>query len=175
MTNQFELEMINLGVKPLTGQKKLHDSGPPKPEPNNNNTNAADLQVLNESMAEDPNNSLVAIEDGDELCKPGLKMRDFAKLTQGKIHRQDSVNLRGYTAEESKQRLKSFLADSINSGFRCVKIVHGKGMNSPDGISVIRQQTQTILNQNKFILGYCRAKPNDGGAGAKYVLLKKRR
>ncbi len=175
MTNQFKLEMNNLGVKPLTGQKKIQGDDLPKPKPNNNNTNAADLQVLNDSMTKDPNNSFVAIEDGDELCKPGLTMRDFIKLKQGKIHRQDTVHLRGYTAEESKQRLKSFLASSINSGFRCVKIVHGKGMNSPDGISVIRRQTNTFLNQNKFVLGYCEAKPNDGGAGAKYVLLKKRR
>ena len=116
-------------------------------------------------MAEFPDLSKVEIDGNEEFRKPGLAKRDFIRLKQGKFHRQDSAYVRGYTVEESAKIVRRFLADSVNSGFRCVKIVHGKGLNSPDGISRVKLTTQKILTLNKFVLGYCNALPNDGGSG----------
>lgn len=169
----FESAMEKFGVTQLDQAAKI-EHNKLKPLPNNENAVAEEQSVLRESMAEFPDLSKVEIDGNEEFRKPGLAKRDFIRLKQGKFHRQDSAHVRGYTVEESAKIVRRFLADSVNSGFRCVKIVHGKGLNSPDGISRVKLTTQKILTLNKFVLGYCNALPNDGGSGAKYILLKKR-
>jgi len=174
MNDQFKKEMEVLGVTPLgfRPKDKLEKS---KPEPNNDNSTRADQQTLAESMASDPNLSPHLVESGEEIRKPGLSFRDFTKLKQGKIYREAELYLRGYKVEEASNQLKQFIHRSTLSGFRCIKIIHGKGLKSPDGISQIKMECQRILAQNKFVMGFTRALPNDGGTGAKYVLLKRRK
>ena len=166
--------MAKLGVTQLEQAAKI-EHNKLKPLPNNEKTVSEEQSVLRESMAEFPDLSKVEIDGDEEFCKPGLAKRDFARLKQGKFHRQDSAYVRGYTVEEAAKIIRRFLTDSVNCGFRCVKIVHGKGLNSPDGISKVKLTTQKILAMNKFVIGYCNALPIDGGSGAKYILLKKRK
>ena len=166
--------MEKLGVTELDQAEKI-EQNKLKPLPNNEKTVTEEQSVLRESMAEFPDLSKVEIDGDEEFRKPGLAKRDFTRLKQGRFHRQDSAYVRGFTVEESAKIVRRFLTDSVNSGFRCVKIVHGKGLNSPDGISKVKLTTQKILAMNKYVLGYCNALPIDGGSGAKYILLKKRK
>ena len=174
MDSQFEKEMERLGVTPTRTQSKVKPEKS-KPPPSNDNSIKADKQVLAESMSANPNDSKHAVDSGEELQKPGLSNRDFTRLKRGKIYREDELYLRGYTVEFAIDQLKQFIHKSTLTGNRCIKIVHGKGMNSPDGISHIKLECQRFLTLNKFVMGYSRALPNDGGAGAKYVLLKRRK
>ncbi len=174
MTSQFEKEMESLGVTPL-GKSPKAQLETTKPAPNNDNSVKADQEVLAESLTTNPTLSRHAVEADEELQKSGLSHRDFTRLKQGKYCREKELYLRGYTVEKATTQLKQFIDQSVWSGFRCVKIVHGKGMNSPNGISHIKLECQRILALNKFVIGYTRALPNDGGTGAKYVLLKKRK
>lgn len=174
MNSQFEKEMESLGVTPLgkSSKAKLETI---KPKPNNDNSTKADKQVLAESLSVNPTTSQHAVESDEELRKSGLSIRDFSRLKQGKYCREKELYLRGYTVEEAIAQLKQFIDQSVWAGFRCIKIVHGKGMNSPNGISLIKLECQRVLTLNRFVMGYTRALPNDGGTGAKYVLLKKRK
>ena len=172
--NNFESTMKSLGVTPLSSTGKFEHS-PSKPSPSNERSIADEARVLEDSMSENPDHSNIQWESDEELCKPGLATRDYIRLKKGKFHRENETNIRGYSSAEANKILEKFLRDSINSGHRCVKIIHGKGMNSPDGISVIKLNTQKSLALNKFVLAYCKAQPSDGGSGAKYVLLKKKR
>ena len=170
--DQFRKEMESLGVTPL-GESQKATPEKERPVPNNKNSIEADRQVLVESMSTNPALSKHAAESGEELKKSGLATRDFTRLKQGKYYREDELYLRGYTVENAVKKLKLFIHESTRSGHRCIKIIHGKGVNSPDGISHIKLQCQHHLALNRYVLGYCRALPNDGGTGAKYVLLKK--
>ena len=174
MPNQFEKAMEHLGVTPI-GETPKVTLDKPKPKPSNRNATKADQQVLTESISENPLSSMHAVESEEELQKPGLQNRDFTRLKQGKIHREAELFLRGYTVEKAINLLKQFVQQSVMNGHRCIKIVHGKGMNSPDGISRIKLECHKLLTLNKLVLGYTRAQPNDGGSGATYALLKKRR
>jgi DNA-nicking Smr family endonuclease len=53
-----------------------------------------------------------------------------------------------------------------------VRIVHGKGLRSPQKISILRQLVRGWLMQRDEVLAYCQAKPQDGGEGALLVLLR---
>lgn len=166
--------MNTLGVTPLSTSGKFEHSRT-KPAPSNEHSLADEARVLEDSMSVNPDHSNIQWESDEEVCKPGLQTRDYLRLKKGKIAREDEINVRGYTSAEANRILDRFLKESINSGFRCVKIVHGKGLKSPDGIPIIKLNTQKSLTLNKFVLAYCKALPGDGGSGAKYVLLKKKR
>ena len=173
-SKDFKSAMNSLGVTPLGSPGKVEHELP-KPLPSNQQTRADDEKVLEESMSENPHHSKIQWESDEELQKSGLANRDFIRLKKGRYAREAETVIRGYKTSEANELLESFLRDSINVGHRCVKIIHGKGLNSPDGVSKIKLNTQTALMLNKHVLGYCNALPNDGGSGAKYVLLKKKR
>ncbi len=113
------------------------------------------------------------VELQEELRKPGLTHRDFRRLKQGKFHCEDELYLRGYKVDVAVRELTQFIRQSVQSGYHCIKIIHGKGMHSPDGIARIKRECQEYLARNDFVLGYCPALHHDGGTGAMYVLLKK--
>lgn len=166
--------MDSIEVDPIKTSGKVEHAKVKVP-PDNKNTLEDETRVLEESMSENPDYSSIQREPDEELCKDGLSRRDYVRLKQGKFARQNETFIRGYTVAKANGIVEKFLQDSINSGYRCVKIVHGKGLNSPDGVSKLKLRTQRLLTLNKFVLAYCNALPADGGSGAKYVLLKKRR
>ncbi len=169
----FKAEMESLGVVP-TEPKQIANIDHSRPSPDNIDPTQSSKEVLIESMAVDPNRTQHALESEEEMRKPGLQIKEFRRLKQGKFCREDVLHLRGMTVENAIRELQRFLDKSTRSGFQCVKIIHGKGLNSPDGISQIKLQCQNHFRRNKFVLGYCRATSNDGGRGATFVLLKKR-
>ena len=64
----------------------------------------------------------------------------------------------------------------IHAGWRCVLIVHGRGLHSKDQVPVLKAQLKTWLNQKRIgqmVLAFATARPQDGGAGAVYVLLRR--
>ena len=80
------------------------------------------------------------------------------------------------TQTEARQELALFLRESVQNGFSCVRIIHGKGKNSPNQKAVLREKLPIWLahrrNADK-VLAFTSAQPRDGGAGATYVLLRK--
>ena len=55
-------------------------------------------------------------------------------------------------------------------------VVTGRGLNSTDQVPVLKEGVQQWLTRgrvSKQVLGFCTAKPKDGGAGAIYVLLRR--
>ncbi len=126
-----------------------------------------------DDMLEEARFNFEEVELQEELRKPGLTHRDFRRLKQGKFHCEDELYLRGYKVDVAVRELKQFIRQSIQSGYHCIKIIHGKGMHSPDGIARIKRECQEYLARNDFVLGYCPALHHDGGTGAMYVLLKK--
>ena len=72
--------------------------------------------------------------------------------------------------------LVGFVRAAYFKGQRTVLVVPGRGLNSPHGISILREKVQEWFTQEplkRVILAFCTAKPSDGGAGALYVLLRK--
>lgn len=175
MQDSFEDEMRKAGVIPLQSSTKILPEIKIPAKPKTPFRIQENRKVLEESLLIDPYASMHEIESDVELRKAGLTHQRFKKLKQGGIHRQDELYLRGYSVAEAKKRIHAFISESVNAHKSCVKIIHGRGLNSPDGISKLKHTTQQILRLNKFVMGYCEAKRNDGGAGAKYVLLRKRK
>jgi DNA-nicking Smr family endonuclease len=93
-------------------------------------------------------------------------------LRRGRWVIQDEIDLHGLNRDEARHQLASFLSASLHHGKRCIRVVHGKGLRSPQKISVLRQLVRGWLLQRIEVLAYCQASPPDGGEGALIVLLR---
>ncbi len=110
---------------------------------------------------------------------PGLDKRTGKRLNKGRMNIDARLDLHGSTQETAKRDLVSFINRSYARGDRCVLVITGKGMRLHSGeIGVLRRAVPQWLNDaplRSMILGFNHATPRDGGEGALYVLLKRKR
>lgn len=114
------------------------------------------------------------LETGDELLfqRPGVQRRVLVKLRRGRFAVRAELDLHGCTVAEAHQRLGEFLAKLDRRRQSCVRIVHGKGLRSPNKQPVLRNKVALWLARRDDVLAYCSAPRHDGGLGAVYVLLR---
>jgi len=108
---------------------------------------------------------------------PGLSPKIMRRLKRGQFPVQAHVDLHGLTRQEAEERVKAFLLESRRGGLRCVLIVHGRGLNSPESFPVLKDSIPLWLNRGfarRIVLAFATARPYDGGTGAIYVLLRRR-
>ncbi|MBW2027607.1 MAG: Smr/MutS family protein [Deltaproteobacteria bacterium] len=107
----------------------------------------------------------------------GFSRKLMKRLKMGQFPVQDYIDLHGLTRQEAERAVRDFLVRSRSLGRRCVLIVHGRGLNSPDSFPVLKEGLPRWLSRGpvrKIVLAFATARPYDGGAGAIYVLLRKR-
>jgi len=110
-----------------------------------------------------------AIVGADPELLPKLRCGDFSI--------QAHYDLHGMTAAEAREAVERFILSSVIKGLRCVLIIHGRGLNSQDQMPVLKERMSSWLKRGRLkrlVLAFATAQPCDGGAGAMYVLLRKR-
>lgn len=119
------------------------------------------------------------LADSDEFIEgfvQGFDERVLRKLRKGEFSHRAHIDLHGLTKDEAKPALEKFIVDSKLAGHRCVLVVTGRGLHSKDSIPVLKQSVQGWLTRGrpaKHVLAFCSARPEDGGSGAVYVLLRR--
>lgn len=111
-------------------------------------------------------------EGSQTFVRSGIGRDVLAKLRRGHWVVQGEIDLHRMTASEAREALAAFLAAARARGWRCVRVVHGKGLTSPGREPVLKGKTRTWLAQWDQVLAYCEAPRHSGGAGAVIVLLK---
>lgn len=106
-----------------------------------------------------------------EFLRNGYSRQKLRKLRRT-LAIQDHLDLHGYLSDAARKQLQQFLHDALHQGFRCVLVIHGKGLNSRDGEAVLKLRTRHWLMQHPAVLAYCDAPLNEGGSGAVWVLLR---
>lgn len=107
----------------------------------------------------------------------GVSRKVMRRLKRGQVPVRDHIDLHGLTKKEAEIEVRRFLVDSRKRGLRCVLIVHGRGLNSPDSFPVLKERLPVWLNRGparRIVLAFATARPYDGGTGAIYVLLRRR-
>jgi DNA-nicking Smr family endonuclease len=134
-----------------------------------------DRQVLLDSLS-DPAQADLELEAGDALSfmRPGLSPQVLRRLRSGHWARQDQLDLHGSRSQEARSLLVEFLAQAVKRGYRCVLVVHGKGLGSKNHEPVLKRKMAGWLAQRSEVLAFCEAPPADGGSGAVVVLLQAR-
>ena len=111
-------------------------------------------------------------ETKETFVRTGLPRRTLANLRQGRWVIQAEIDLRGYTHEEAHDALSAFIDDCLTRGLRCVRIIHGQELSSPDNTSVLKTLSRQWLASREEVIAFCMAKPQDEEDGAWLVLLR---
>lgn len=155
-------------VKPIRHDRAVFESR--KPRPVARFTRADEQSVLAESLT-DPT---IWVESGDEVqfCRLGLKSPMMRKLKRGQYSVYEEIDLHGLNAAEAKQAVSAFLREARLRRWHCIRIIHGKGKRSFQGMPVLRPKVVKWLQQTDLVIAFCTATAKDGGTGALYVLLR---
>lgn len=107
----------------------------------------------------------------------GVDKRTMDRLRRGQLPIEAEIDLHGHTQEEAHRVLNAFIAGHAAAGRRCVRVITGKG-NFREGGGVLKAAVPRWLNESPLhdgILAFSHARRDDGGEGALYVLLRRRR
>ena len=176
---EFFLEAME-GVSPLPDEKEkalrpwAGRAKPSHPPPDDQKAAMAHLSGLVKGSVE------LDITFSDEYIEgsvTGFSRKLMKRLKRGELAVQDHIDLHGLTKQQAEEAVKDFVYRSYRRGLRCILIVHGRGLNSPDSFPVLKEGLPLWLGQGKagkLVLAFSTARPYDGGTGATYVLLRKR-
>jgi DNA-nicking Smr family endonuclease len=107
----------------------------------------------------------------------GLSPEIVKKLKKGDFSYQDYIDLHGCKREEARERVNRFVKRSFARKVRCILIISGRGLNSRERQPVLKQELVRWLTHaplRRMVLAFASARSYDGGAGAFYVLLRRR-
>ena len=83
--------------------------------------------------------------------------------------------MHGLTGAQARVQLREFVVEASDRGLGCVRVIHGKGLRSGPGGPVLKTLVQRWLVRWDEVLGFVSARARDGGSGAIYVLIRRRR
>ena len=116
--------------------------------------------------------ALLETDDALSFRRHGIGIDVVRKLRRGVWVLQDEIDLHGLRRDEAHERVSSFLREATRAGYRCVRVVHGKGHGSPGREPVLKAKVKAWLVKHQDVLAFTHARPADGGHGALIVLLK---
>ena len=96
-------------------------------------------------------------------------------LRSGQFAVQAHLDLHGLTLERARGIVDLFVRESVNAGYSCVRIVHGRGRHSEEGRPLLKENVERWLRHRRLarsVIAYTSAREVDGGGGAVYVLLR---
>jgi len=132
-----------------------------------------EARVLMESISDDFDAStLLDTDDALSYRREGVGVDVTRRLRRGEWSIQRQLDLHGLRTDEAREALGAFVRESAKLGFRCLRVVHGKGLGSVGKSPVLKGRVQGWLIQKQEVLAFVQARPIDGGAGALVVLLR---
>lgn len=132
-------------------------------------------EVLRDMMSDEM--PIDEVEAGEALsfARDGIGQKIMRELRRGRYAIEAELDLHRLTRDQARAALAAFLQQSVAAGCRCVRVIHGKGYGSYNRLPVLKGLTARWLMQRDEVLAFCSARPVDGGTGAVYVLLRRRR
>lgn len=111
-------------------------------------------------------------EHEQTFVRTGLGTDIASKLRRGHWSVQGELDLHGMIVDEAHDALSDFIVAARQRRYRCVRIIHGKGLTSPNKEPVLKGKVRRWLAHWDEVLAYTEAPRHAGGGGAILVLLK---
>jgi len=112
------------------------------------------------------------IEGEQTFLRAGLGTDVLTGLRRGRWVVQAELDLHRLTTHQAHEALGGFLSEARGGGLRCVRVIHGKGLTSPNREPVLKGKVRRWLARVDDVLAYCEAPRHAGGSGAVVVLLR---
>jgi DNA-nicking Smr family endonuclease len=159
-------------VNPLRDTRRVHLL-PDQPAPIAVQQQLDEQRVLREAISDEFDaTTLLDVDDALSFRRPGIGTDVTRRLRKGEWSLQGEIDLHGLRREDAREALSAFIRDAHRRGWRCVRVVHGKGLGSPGKTPVLKGKVQGWLIQKNEVLAFVQARGDEGGAGALVVLLK---
>ena len=131
-------------------------------------------KVINENFNE------INLEEQSEAIRQ-LDKNILRKIKKGNLIIEESLDLHGYTLEESKEKVVKFIEKNFNNKKRFLLIITGKGRRLGvsegwRGEGKLKENVPHWLSSvylSKYVLWFDKATSDKGGDGALMVYLKK--
>ena len=148
-------QLLHALPEPIAAQRKLDE-----------------LSVMREALSDEFDaQTLLDTDDALSFRRPEIGPDVTRKLRRGGWSIQGQLDLHGLRRDDAREALSHFIKDAKKVGWRCVRIVHGKGLGSPGKTPILKSKVQGWLIQKQEVLAFVQARPAHGGAGALVVLL----
>jgi DNA-nicking Smr family endonuclease len=98
-------------------------------------------------------------------------------LRNGLYSIQGQIDLHGFNRVEAQIAVEDYIIRMSRFRACCIKIIHGRGINSSTNRALLKEGLQRFLatrKMSRYVVAYASAQSRDGGVGAVYVLLKGR-
>ena len=148
------------------------DVRPTPPPPDAAQTRADERAALEAIMLKPLAELAIDLADPLSYARPGVSKKLLRQLGRGQYSVRDEIDLHRMTSAQAQRELASFLAEARRDGRLCVRVIHGKGLNSKNAEPVLKAMVDRTLRQRGDVLAYRSARAADGGTGAVIVLLK---
>ena len=159
-------------VKPLNAPPRV-EPPPQHPLPIPHQRIADDEAVMYESLSDEFSiDTLLETDEALSYARSGIGPDVLRKLRGGEWVTQGQLDLHGLRTDDAREAVALFLRESVRRGFRCVRIIHGKGLGSVNKTPVLKNKVRNWLVQKSEVIAFCQARAADGGSGALMVLLK---
>lgn len=168
--NLFRKEMRDAVALPEHGRRV---STPVRPAPYPVQTELDEQAALAATMSDEIDIERLLDTDANlSYRRAEISLDSVRKLRKGHWSIKAQLDLHGLRTDEARNALVLFLNTCQRKDWRCVRVIHGKGLGSPDKEPVLKGKVLRWLVQRDEVLAFCQARPNDGGSGALLVLLK---
>ena len=109
------------------------------------------------------------------------------KLKQHSLIKTKSIDLHGYTLDEANKVINNFIKNCYEEKVNKIIVVTGKGLHSENeknpyvskDLSILKYSIPEYISNNKSLMNVINeikdAKIEDGGSGAFYIFLKKKK
>ena len=160
-------------VKPCGNRPAWPPSARPRNVPLLRQREADEKAALREALSDEVDiESLLLTDDGLSFRREGVGPEVVARLRRGHWAIQGQLDLHGLRRDEARDALAGFMRESAQRGWRCLRVVHGKGHGSPGRQPVLKAKVHRWLGQHGDVLAFAQASAPEGGAGALIVLLR---
>ena len=118
-------------------------------------------------------------ESGERIegLAEGIDRSHLDRLKRGRVSVAREIELHGLERREAAFEVRVQLREAFEMAERCVLIIHGRGARSEMG-PVLKEALPGWLCEPalyRLVMAFASAVPVDGGTGATYVLLRRKR
>ena len=161
------------GARPLKQDRRPPHR--PKPKPIAQQRRRDEQEVMQSLLSDDYDPAEVETSEELAYVRPGVQLTVWRKLRRGQYAIEAELDLHGLTVPQARERVHRFLRACQAEGKRCVRIIHGKGKGAEGKLPVLKGKVNGWLRQKDEVLAFTSARPQHGGTGAVYVLLRRTR
>lgn len=108
----------------------------------------------------------------------GVDRRSIQRIRRGKLTPEATLDLHGYSQADAMHQFQLFIRHAVEQGIRLIRVITGHGkMRDYSEAGILRQALPRWVNlpeNRRYIINYENARPQEGGAGAWLILLRRK-